>query len=472
SKRSGGSAARTRACHSGESITSTLTIVSTLAPSRGRGLTGALGFSFGDYQLLPTTLTTGPPPALPIPARDALPDEFTVASQNMLRLMSGDLATRAAKLSLHIRTVLKAPDILAVQEVDTIATLQALADQIMADDPAVLYTPYLIEGNDISGIDTGFLVRDTVTVYSVTQLGKDLQFFFDDRWWTTYDRPPLVLDAEYIGAGEPFPIVVIANHLRSLGGVEEGTGIARPKRFDQALQLSLFIQDLQTITNPDTPLVVTGDFNAFQFSDGFVDVMGQITGDLDPDGALLPGTDEVDPNLFNEIFALPQAERYSFIFGGNAQGFDYMLTSALLAPAVVGVEYPRGNADSPAGLLLADGTPLRASDHDGVVLHILADSDFDGVPNSQDMCSGTTIPESVPTQRLGTNRWALVDEDGIFDTNPPNGHGSCHDRSFTIEDTAGCSCEQIIDELHLGSGHTKFGCSTGAMKRWIAEVQE
>jgi len=433
--------------------------------------TGALGFSFGDYQLLPTTLTIGPPPALPIPVRGPLPDEFTVASQNMLRLMSGDIATRAAKLSLHIRTVLEAPDILAVQEVDTLATLQALADQITADDPAILYTPFLIEGNDVSGIDVGFLIRDTITVFSVTQFGEDLEFFFNDRWWTTYDRPPLVLDAEYIGAGEPFPIFVIANHLRSLSGVDTGNEFARQKRFEQALQLSLFIQNFQ-ITNPDTPLVVTGDFNAFQFTDGYVDVMGQITGDLDPAGALLPGTDEVDPNLFNEIFALPQADRYSFIFSGNAQGFDYMLTSASLAPVVAGVEYSRGNADAPAGLFLADGTPLRASDHDGVVLYILADSDFDGVPNSEDMCPGTTIPEGVPTQRLGTNRWALVDEDGIFDTKPPNGKGNGLDRSFTIEDTAGCSCEQIIDELHLGSGHTKFGCSIGAMETWIDQVQE
>jgi hypothetical protein len=107
-----------------------------------------------------------------------------------------------------------------------------------------------------------------------------------------------------------------------------------------------------------------------------------------------------------------------------------------------------------------------------VVLYILADSDFDGVPNSEDMCPGTTIPEGVPTQRLGTNRWALVDEDGIFDTKPPNGKGNGLDRSFTIEDTAGCSCEQIIDELHLGSGHTKFGCSIGAMETWIDQVQE
>jgi predicted extracellular nuclease len=433
---------------------------------------GPLGFAFGDYQIWPTSLAAGPPPDLPTAARDPLPGEFTVASQNLLRLsnLESDFGIRAPKISLHIRTVLQAPDILAVQEVDTIATLQALADQIAADDPAVLYTPYLIEGNDIGGIDVGFLVRDTVLVNSVTQHGAELEFFFDGEWRLTYDRPPLVLDAAYIGAGEPFPIVIIANHLRSLNGIEDETSIARTKRYEQSLDLSRFIQSFQ-ITDPDTPLLVTGDFNAFEFTDGYVDMMGQITGNPDPAGALLPATDEVDPDLFNELFTLPPAERYSFVFGGDAQTLDHMLTSVPLQPAVTGIQYPRGNADSPAALFLAAGTPLRSSDHDGVVLYLLADSDFDGVPNGIDRCPGTVIPESVPTDRLGTNRWALVDEDRIFDTTLPNGNGTGLDRSFTIEDTAGCSCEQIIDELHLGSGHTKFGCSTGVMESWIMKIQ-
>ncbi|MCG6963189.1 MAG: lamin tail domain-containing protein [Acidobacteria bacterium] len=433
--------------------------------------TGALGFSFGHYQLQPTSLTVGPPPSLPVPARDRMPGEFTIASQNLLRLFSGDIPARAAKLSLYIRTVLKAPDILAVQEVDTLATLEALAARIAADDPAIVYTAYLVEGNDPGGIDVGFLVRDTVTVYAVTQYGKDLEFEFDGRWWTTFDRPPLVLDAEYVGAGEPFPIVVVNNHLRSLDGVDTGNEFARQKRHEQAYQLSLFLQDYQTL-HPETPFVVTGDFNSFQFTDGYVDVMGQVTGDIVPSDSLLPGSDEVDPNLFNEIFTLPQEERYSFVFTGNAQAFDYMLASAAIAPAVRGVQYTRGNADSPAGLFADSGTPLRTSDHDAVVLYVLADTDFDGVPNGTDLCPNTVIPESVPTRELGTNRWALVDDDGIFDTNPPGGNGGGLDRAFSIQDTAGCSCEQIIEELHLGQGHVKFGCSTGAMETWIQQVED
>ena len=98
-----------------------------------------------------------------------------------------------------------------------------------------------------------------------------------------------------------------------------------------------------------------------------------------------------------------------------------------------------------------------------------SDDDNDGVLNSDDVCSETVIPEeSVPTVRLGTNRFALVDGDSVFDTTAPNGKGP--QLSFTVEDTAGCSCEQIIEAQGLGQGHTKFGCSISAMEEWVALV--
>jgi hypothetical protein len=152
------------------------------------------------------------------------------------------------------------------------------------------------------------------------------------------------------------------------------------------------------------------------------------------------------------------------------------MTSAGLGDLVQGFEYGRGNADAAEELLYDDGTlaplPLRSSDHDGLVLYLFKDEDHDGIPDAEDACLGTSIPESVPTNQLGTNRWALVDGDGIFDTTMPNGQGNGLDRSFTVEDTAGCSCEQIIDALGLGKGHEKFGCSTGVMETWVAEVQD
>ena len=85
-----------------------------------------------------------------------------------------------------------------------------------------------------------------------------------------------------------------------------------------------------------------------------------------------------------------------------------------------------------------------------------------------DFCPDTVIPEAAPTKQLRTNRFALVDDDRLFDTKDPNGVGP--KASFDIFDTAGCSCEQIVVEQGLGNGHLKFGCSLGAMKNWVEQV--
>jgi hypothetical protein len=97
---------------------------------------------------------------------------------------------------------------------------------------------------------------------------------------------------------------------------------------------------------------------------------------------------------------------------------------------------------------------------------VIADTDGDGILDPDDLCADTTIPESVPSVRLGVNRWALINGDGIFDTTAPPGAGPGFE--FDLQDTAGCSCEQIIDELGLGHGHRRFGCSNSAMMEWAS----
>jgi hypothetical protein len=94
------------------------------------------------------------------------------------------------------------------------------------------------------------------------------------------------------------------------------------------------------------------------------------------------------------------------------------------------------------------------------------DTDHDGVNNVADACPGTVIPESVPTVRLNPNHWALVDGDNDFDTTSPAGTGP--NRSYSMSDTVGCSCDQIIAVLGLNQGHEKFGCNTGVMDGWVA----
>jgi hypothetical protein len=401
---------------------------------------------------------------LPVAVRDRAADELTVGSLNVFRLFddvddppsanangevirndtvvsTAEYLRRRNKLVVHILDVLQAPDILAVQEVEKLEVLQDLASDIALVEPGVQYAAYLVEGNDVGTIDVGFLVRDTVAVDGLTQHGYDEIFTLDGSLLN--DRPPLLLEGRYVAGGADSPISVIVVHNRSLGGIDDPVDgdRVRQKRLAQAQSVAQLVQDLQT-ADPSVPLTVVGDFNAFEFTDGYVDVIGQIKGDFDPAQNLLSGPDLVSPDLVDQVLSLPAAERYSFVFDGSAQVLDH-------------------------ALIFDDATPanlaLRSSDHDGFVLYVSTDSDGDGVADGRDFCPATVIPEGVPTVRLGVLRWALVDGDTTFDTILPWGGV---DFRFTTEHTAGCSCEQIIDALHLGSGHTKFGCSTGAMLLW------
>jgi hypothetical protein len=96
------------------------------------------------------------------------------------------------------------------------------------------------------------------------------------------------------------------------------------------------------------------------------------------------------------------------------------------------------------------------------------DDDGDGVLNDDDFCPDTSTPEGVPTVKLGVNRHALADGSQSFSTTAPQGKGP--GRSYSTTDTAGCSCEQIIEAQGLGKGHTKFGCSISAMDDWVELV--
>ena len=161
----------------------------TIAAGSSFSATGVLGFEFGGYELWPTELSVSPAP-LPVAVRPRGDAEFTVGSLNVFRLFddvddpavdgrndavvsAAEYARRRAKLADYIVNVLDAPDVLAVQEAEKLGVLEDLAADIAALDPSVSYAAFLVEGNDIGTIDTGFLVRDTVQVDAITQLEKD-----------------------------------------------------------------------------------------------------------------------------------------------------------------------------------------------------------------------------------------------------------------------------------------------------------
>ena len=348
--------------------------------------TGVIGFDFGEYEIWPTSFNLINENALPAAVRGRADGEFTVGSLNMFRFFDtmedGDPDTddavvsqmeydeRLERFSLYIRNTLDAPDILAVQEVDGLPAIQDLATQIQTDDASIVYTAQLIDGQDIGGIDVGFLVRDNVTIDGLNQLGAD-EFISLDPTDPLHDRPPLLLDATVSVGMETRQIKVMVVHNRSFSSIDDPTdgNRVRVKRLEQAESIAQKVQTQQTM-NPDVPLIVIGDFNDFEFTDGYVDAIGHIKGDFDPADALLSGTDFVSPNLFNVVETLPTDERYSFIFRKNAQVLDHALLSTAAMNIFVSMEYGRGNADAAE---IQQDDPLvgyAVSDHDGLVVYL------------------------------------------------------------------------------------------------------
>jgi len=363
--------------------------------------TGVIGYDFGDYELWPTSLTLNPP-TQPIAAqavRAKTSEEFTVGTLNMLRFYddvddpsisdsdensttTAQFECRIDKFGAYVGQVLRHPDILAVQEVENLSGLTRLAADIQANT-GVVYTARLVEGNDIGGIDVGFLVRNTVSITAVTQLGDAELFSCDGA--TLHDRPPFLLEATYTAGGANFPLAVLVLHQRSRGSIDNASDVCvanpsiqrvRQKRLEQAQSVAQMVQNFQ-VAHPTVPLIVTGDFNAFEFTDGYADVVGQIRGEVDPAQNQLSGPEITSPVLFNQILRRPQQDRYSFIFDGSAQVLDHALVTRSTLPYMTGFAHGRGNADAPKvyvdqGCAPFDATllPLRASDHDGGVIYL------------------------------------------------------------------------------------------------------
>ena len=331
---------------------------------------GPLAYSFGDYQVWPTALTIGEQPTILNRVRDKTENEMTVGSLNMYRpsQIADKYEVRLAKLSQFVRTVMNSPDILAVSEVDNLVVLKKIADKINKEDNKVNYRPYLVEGNDYGGIDVGFLVRDTVETDQIVQLGKSTQFTYEGKSKWLNDRPPLLFKGRMKSASNDFPIQVLVVHNRSLNKVDTSERV-RAKRLAQAQFVANAIQTIQS-KEANVNLVVTGDFNAYQFSDGYVDVLGQITGTAVKNDNLLWQPSPVSPQLTNQVSLLNKKEQYSFVYQGSAQVLDHILTSQHLTPFVNHVVYARGNADAPAALVNDGNNAMRSSDHDGIVMFI------------------------------------------------------------------------------------------------------
>lgn len=380
------------------------------------GLVGVLDYGVGTYSLLPDPgialdVTAG---ATPGAVSVAKPSEITIGGFNLQRffdevnapgigepvLQPATVAARLKKTANAICGYVRTPDILGVVEVENLAILQRLADGINAGDTQEAgscprnpqYVAHLEEGNDVGGIDVGFLLstaevapgKPRVEVLSLEQVGKDTLFTNPNGSTDLLnDRPSYVLRARINAAnGAHSDVTVIANHLRSLIDVNstdpgsDGWSTAgarvRAKRAAQAAFLAGVVHARQQ-ANPEEKIVLLGDFNAFEFNDGYTDMMGVITGrEAGPTEVLNYVDSPITAPLTNMAELSPAADRYSFTFDGNAQSLDHMVVNQALLDrtAAVRAEHARINADFGEDNYGDFTVPVRVSDHDPVVLFL------------------------------------------------------------------------------------------------------
>lgn len=367
-------------------------------------LTGVMYFDRDDF-----TLLLGELPDLEIARRGLIPaalppsahDEISIVSFNIENLSGGANvpATRRDKLSQVFCTFLDTPDVVGLIEIANLATLERLATAINDDEfghcpRSPEYQAHLLSGSGSQRL--GYLVstRETsageprVDVVTVTELALDELLMAPDGSTNSgplFDRPPLLLQAHVYGPNaQRQPINVLLTHSLSLLAArnlasrtdawETQGNRSRGKRLAQALRLAELSSTVQ-LQAPDKPYFLIGDFNAFEFSDGYVDVLGIVSGDRAPaDEVLVHGESPLSTPLHNLTFTLPEALRYSYVFQGSAQNLDHMLVNdAVFDVGAVEFSPVRLNSDFAADNAETEVVPMGTSDHDPLALRLAVD---------------------------------------------------------------------------------------------------
>jgi hypothetical protein len=122
-----------------------------------------------------------------------------------------------------------------------------------------------------------------------------------------------------------------------------------------------------------------------------VDVVGIARGNPAPANQVtlttaLPPNQLPDPALVDAIAFAPSAQRYSYVFDGNAQEIDHVLVTPELL--VNRIEYGRMDADFPESYRGDFSRPERLSDHDPVVV-------FFNTPDLDTTPPVLTVPDDV-----------------------------------------------------------------------------
>ncbi|EWY37864.1 hypothetical protein N825_15800 [Skermanella stibiiresistens SB22] len=336
----------------------------------GAGLgdvSGVVGYAFGNYEVLVQEIGDITPSGIERETTSIRGghERLTVASYNVENLDpnddDGDTDVADGKFTEQASQIvdnLRSPDIITLQEVQdgsgsaddgtvsAAATAQVLIDAIEdAGGPTYSYVEVAPEDNTSGGepggnIRVGMLYdgdRVDLVEDSVQAIGGT-----GDAAWTDSRIP---LHAQFEFNGETVDVITV--HNASKGGSTPLFGAVQPpvnggeeQRVAQGEAINAFVDGLLE-EDPDANVLVLGDFNEFQFLPPLAAATGE-------------GDDQV---LHNLTFRLPEDERYSYVFDGNAQQLDQALVSDALARGT-SFDIVHLNAE------FAD----QASDHDPLVV--------------------------------------------------------------------------------------------------------
>ena len=280
-------------------------------------------------------------------SKPAFAERLTIASQNLNRLFDDiDQGNRAKietskryqqrlqRIAKHSIAELDNPDIIALQEVENIGILQDLATLIkQLGGPQ--YSAWLIEGNDVSGIDVGYLIRANLKVKDAEQLFPGTSSVLGPL----FSRPPFRIDF-----CDRYCLTIVNLHLRSMRGLKKtrkGRRVAL-KRQQQATELASWINQFQ-IENPDASLMLIGDFNALTPPNLYTDTLGTILGNPDNSNLQYPTPDLIERDLFNLTIKVPANQRFSYVYKGKKQVLDYALISQGFRPELKQIRYQQIN---------------------------------------------------------------------------------------------------------------------------------
>lgn len=271
--------------------------------------------------------------------------DFTLVSQNLRHFYDDQpnsgkgkvYSSRKYKKRLNslinkISTDFKLPDIIAFQEIENRSILQQISRQLQKRQQKS-YRSVLIEGNDISGMDVGFLIDKKFQIKSTKALFQHQKF--NKNRESLFSRPPLAVELCLKKC-----ITIINVHLRSMRGLKKKRHSRRVslKRLSQAETLANWIDKTQNRL-PEKKLIVVGDFNALTPSDSFVDSLGTIIGNPDQNLPRWKSPDLIRTDLINTSLLVKPAKRFSYRYKKSNQLLDYLLISENWHSNIQSIEY-------------------------------------------------------------------------------------------------------------------------------------